>query len=117
MSDCVDFGVIERIEPEKDYSIIDDYGHVYELYRCVSVPDDIVNEWILPAAGIPSFLGSLSRAFSGIDHYGVTLLPPESIGAFLAIVEHYRSDKSVAELVKLLITARKMRYYVICFGI
>ncbi len=93
MSDCVYFGVIADVDPERDYSDFSDFNNDYEkaleFYRCVAVPDDIVNEWILPVRHIPSFTCSLRRLFSGINHYGVTLLPPESIGTFLEIVKPY----------------------------
>lgn len=49
MADCVDFGIIQSIDPNKDYSLIDgpeDYKKLYIQYQCVSISDDFVNELI-----------------------------------------------------------------------
>ncbi len=123
MGDCVDFGIISNVEFGKDYSNIgspSNYKTIYELYQCVSIPDDIVSEWISLTQDIPTYLGSLSNPFMGIDHYGVTLIPPESIQRFIVIVEKYidcPSPLSISMLTNLLKLALEQSYYIICYGI
>ena len=58
-------------------------------YHCVSVPDDIVNNWIPLIDRIPTFLFSINRESFGIDHYAVTLIPPNSVKLFLEVVLSY----------------------------
>ncbi len=123
MSDCVDFGVIPNVEFGKDYSNIgspSNFKVLYEKYKCVSIPDDIVNEWIPLVQNIPTYLGSLSNSFMGIDHYGVTLIPPESVQLFIPIVATYvdsTSDGIINKLANLLKLSVEQGYYIICYGI
>lgn len=123
MSDCVDFGVISNVEFGKDYSNIGGPSHfkvLYEMHQCVSIPDDIVNEWIPLTQNIPTYLCSLSNSFMGIDHYGITLIPPESAQLLIPIVTPYvnsTSDGSINKLVDLLQLAIEQGYHIICYGI
>lgn len=123
MGDCIDFGIISNIEYDKDYSKIGSptaYKALYTQYNCVSVPDKIVNAWIPLANNIPTYLCSLSRKNMGIDHYGVTIIPPESAKMLFDIVRSYMiitKNESVEKLVELLNKAIAKREYVICYGI
>ena len=56
----------------------------------------------------------------GIDHYGVTIIPPKSVKMLFDIVHSYMDttkNESVEKLVKLLNIALEKRQYVICYGI
>ncbi len=122
MGDCVHFGIVPDIDRNKDYSISGsgDFKALLAKYHCVSVPDDFVNEWILSADNIPTYFCSLGRKHMGIDHYGVTLIPPESVKTLLDIVRPCADaarDESVGKLAGLLDTALEKRQYVICYGI
>ncbi|MBQ9535884.1 MAG: hypothetical protein IJU78_08575 [Clostridia bacterium] len=123
MNDCVDFGIIPNIEYGKDYSLIGDpseYEALYAQYRCVSVSDDIVDTWIPLTDNMPTYLCSLSRANKGIDHYGVTIIPPTSVKMLLDIVRLCMDttlNESVEELVKLLNVAAENSQHIICYGI
>lgn len=123
MGDCIDFGIVSNIEYDKDYSKIgspDAYKALYAQYHCVSVPDGIVSDWIPLANNIPTYLCSLSRKNMGIDHYGVTIIPPKSVKMLFDIVRSYMDttkNESVEKLVKLLNIAFEKRQYVICYGI
>lgn len=123
MSDSVDFGIVPNIEYGKDYSIIGDpceYEAFYAQYRCVSVSDDIVNTWIPLTDNMPTFLCSLSRPNKGIDHYGVTIIPPKSVKILLDIVRlcmDTTQNESVEKLVKLLNVAIEKDQHIICYGI
>ena len=123
MGESVVFGIVPDIEDNKDYSLMggpDDYKAICLPYRCVSVSDDIVNTWIPLTDHMPTFLCSLSRPNIGIDHYGVTLIPPKSVKIFLDIVRLYMDasqNESVEELVKLLLVAIEKSQYIVCYGI
>ena len=120
---CVDFGIINTFEPGKNYSELDrrysnPYQHFLEEYRCISVPDDIVNEWIVPSQIIPTYLESSKRDFKGIDHYGITLLPPTSLPMLLEIVKPWKeADESVPRLIQLIQEAIKGEKYMIVYGV
>lgn len=123
MSDCVNFGIIPNIEFDKDYSKIhgpEAYREILQEHNCVCVSDDIVNEWIPLTEELPTFFCALCNPFNGIDHYGVTLIPLESIKAFRDVVWSYTektNDPKVSALVGLLDTALSKGQYVICYGI
>ena len=122
MGDCVHFGIVPDIDRNKDYSIngSGDFKALLTKYHCVSVPDDFVNEWIPSADNIPTYFCSLGRKHIGIDHYGVTLIPPESVKMLYDIVCPYADaarDESVRKLAGLLGAALDKRQYVICYGI
>lgn len=123
MNDCVDFGIISNIEYGKDYSLIGgpcEYEALYAQYRCVSVSDDIVNTWIPLTDNMPTYSCSLSRPSIGIDHYGVTIIPPMSVKMLLGIVRLCMDtafNESVEELIKLLNVALENSQHIICYGI
>ena len=88
MGECVNFGIVPNVEYDKDYSFVggpDAYGAIYAQYRCVSIPDDIVNAWIPLTKNMPTYLFSLSRRNMGIDHFRVTLIPPKSVKMLLIL--------------------------------
>lgn len=122
MPDCVDFGIIPNIEYNKNYA---DYGRepyktVYAKYNCISVPDDFVNDWISLTYNIPTYVCSLDRKYMGIDHWGITIIPPESVKLLLDIVHSYMEknpDESIKKLAELLNTAIDNGKYVICNGL
>lgn len=69
---------------------------------------------------MPTFSCSLSRPNIGIDHYGVTLIPPKSVKKLLDIVRLCMGtthNESVEELVKLLDVAIEKSQHIICYGI
>lgn len=105
MADCVDFGIIQSIDPKKDYSLIDgpeDYKKLYIQYQCVSISDDFVNELIPLTADVPSYLCSLQNGFRGIDHYGVTLFHPQSVKKLKEIVGKYADNMTDSDVKKLI---------------
>ena len=122
MSDSFKFGIIPSIETDKNYlpdgSVA--FKTICRKYHCVSVPDDIVNNWIPLIDRIPTFLFSINRESFGIDHYAVTLIPPNSVKLFLEVILSYLEidqNKSIQKLIRLLNAAIDNNKYVICFGI
>ena len=120
---CVDFGIVDAFNPDQDYALLDTghpdpYRYFLKEYRCVSVDDDIVNEWIVPSIKMPSYLGTLSRPSHGIDHYAVTLVPPASLPVLLEIVKPWEeADESVRRLTGLIQEAIENGKYMIVYGV
>ena len=118
---CVDFGIIPKIDPEKSYLLSDEpfsYREALQYYRCVSVDDDIVNEWITPSMKMPTYLFSLDQPFRGIDHYAETLIPPSSLPMLLEIVKPWKeADESVPRLIGLIQEAIENGKYMIVYGV
>ncbi len=123
MGDYMDFGIITNIEYNKDYSIIngpEEYALLYLNYNCISVPDDIMNDLLPLINHIPTYFCSLKLKSMGIEHYGVTLIPPKSTELFYNIVCQNMSDfeeMKLQELCRLLKESIIKQVYVICFGI
>lgn len=123
MSDCIEIGIIQDIDSCIDYSCFDhpdDYKVCLEKYHCISIPDDVVNEWIPLTEEMKTYRGSLKKADVGINHYGVTIIPPSSLDSFKKIVisqtENVES-KIIMELIRLLDAAIEHNCYIICYGI
>ena len=118
---CVDFGIIPKIDPKKSYLLSDEpfsYREALQYYRCVSVDDDIVNEWIVPSMKMPTYLFSLNRPSHGIDHYAVTLVPPSSLPVLLEVVKPWKeADESVRRLTGLIQEAIENGKYMIVYGV
>ena len=125
MSCCLHFGIIQNIEQKKNYCPNPnghiDFKDVLKLYNCISVSDDIVNDWIPLTTNMPTFLFSLDNEYKGLDHYAVTLIPPNSVKMFLETVSFYQKEKpgekTIKELISLLKIAIENNKYIICFGI
>jgi len=85
-----------------------------ERYRCVTVEDD----WLNPIANELNMLDfywhSLDVPGKGLAYYGITLIPPESLPAFLAAAG---DDQAGLELRTLLSHAAQAHKFVIHFGV
>jgi hypothetical protein len=123
MSDCIELGIMQDIDPHIDYSYFDhpdDYKACLEKFHCISIPDDIVNEWIPLTQEMKIYRGSLEKEGVGIDHYGVTIIPPLSLENFKKIVISHTDNignNIISELIKLLDAAIEQNSYIICYGI
>ncbi|MBQ7015035.1 MAG: hypothetical protein IJN12_02830 [Clostridia bacterium] len=126
MGDNDAFGIIDFFDKDKDYSDFEtiDFKQCLEKFSCVLVADDIVNMWIIPSTYyMKTYLRKFGNEFKGIDHYGVTLLPPESLEAFLKIVKPYvlwhdkKESEKVSILIELINKAIRENKHMICFGI
>ena len=74
---CVqEFGIIDRFDPQYPY----DEEYLPEQYGCVAVDDDYIDDWWEGLAGMKVYFGSLDRPETGLARYGITLIPPESLG-------------------------------------
>ena len=119
-----EFGIISKIESDVDYAKDINYSEGIEIFNCISIPDDYINSLIPLTREIPTYLRKISIGYSGLDHYGVTLIPVESISKFIGIIAIYQ-DKCVCKqeresllmLMRLMTKAQKEQKYMICYGI
>ncbi|MBU3191563.1 hypothetical protein K9O30_01350 [Clostridium bowmanii] len=114
---CVaEFGIIDKFERNKDYS--SDYEP--QKYNCVSIDDEILNDWWNELTLIKTYFHCYSRPDFALARWGVTLIPPESLEAFYNIVSKDTKSKSSVDLVDLMILLRKAiseNKYVIHYGV
>ena len=105
-----DFGIMQ-IPPEKG----DRYDcYMPEEYGCVSVDDDDILPLLKGFKGVKCFWHTLDRPEFGLDYYGITLIPPESLGF---MIEMIWNNPHLSDLASLFIEAESTRKYVIHFGI
>lgn len=113
---CVaQFGIIDSFERDKDYS-----EYRPEIYHCIVVDDDLLDDWWPELLQIKTFFHCYDRPEFGLARYGVTLIPPESIEDFYEIValdERSMSSKELIDLMRLLRKARTENKYVIHYGV
>jgi hypothetical protein len=113
---CVaEFGIIDELEKEKDYS-----QYEPEKYHCVAIDDDFINDWWNDLALIKTYFHSYNRPEFALARWGVTLIPPESLEPFYNIVSTDQRSKSSRELIDLMVLLRKAiaeNKYVIHYGV
>ena len=85
-----------------------------EKYNCISIDDDVLFAVSEKLKDIKSFWGKLGNESSGLDYYGVTMIPTESIPSFILIIKDH---KEMAEFCKLLAKAETENRWIIHFGI
>ena len=91
-----EFGIIDCIEPDKDYS-----KYEPEKYNCISINDCYFDDWWPKLSVMKTYFHSLSCPASGLARYGVTLIPPESLAAFQDILLSDKKEKEDLRLVSL----------------
>ena len=112
---CAEFGIIDNFDKNKDYR--DTYEP--KKYNCVSIDDDILNDWWSELSLIKTYFYCYNRPELSLSRWGVTLIPPESLEAFFNIVHNDRRFKSSQEVIDLMIvlrTAITEGKYVIHYG-
>ena len=86
MADVINFGYIEETDPNKDYSLSMLPDDFLNIFKCIKVSDDVFNEFIPIILNIPTYYRKLDNPNFGIDHFGVTLVPPESLPELMRII-------------------------------
>lgn len=110
-----EFGIIECVEPEKDYS-----AHEPEKYGCIGINDDYLDDWQPELSLMKTYFHSLSRPAFGLARYGVTLIPPESLAALQDIVlsdRKTKEDNGLIGLAEVIGRAIRENHFVIHYGI
>lgn len=112
-----EFGIIDRIEKDKDYSA----KFEPEKYHCVFIDDEAyINDWWDRLVLMKTYYHNLKRPGTGLARWGVTLIPPESLAAFQDIVI---SDHRIYEDEHLVLLAEKIEQairenkYMIHYGV
>lgn len=113
----IDFGVIAEIDYDRNYAVFDDYEAVLAEFSCISIEDEIAEEWFSSWVDLPVSYARIGRKGEGLDRCGVNLVEPEYIGRLVEVTGRDVDKASVPQLVRLLEFARKKRYHVICFGL
>jgi len=114
-----EFGIIDFFEKNKWYS---DYES--EKYSCISVSDDLIEELIIKyneeLTAIKTYFQITTQPGNGLDYYGITLIPPESLRQFREIIvkanDHYQS-KELKLLIEKISGAISKNRYLIHYGI
>lgn len=102
---------IMQISPKKGKR----YDH-YEpkKYKCISIDDDDILPLLEKFNEVKCYWHTLDRPELGLAYYGITLIPPESIGAIIEIIWN---NHNLSELMSLLSAAERYNKYIIHFGI
>lgn len=109
------FGIIDKLEKDKDYSYYEP-----EKYQCVAIDDDFIGDWWNNLTQIKTYFHRYNRPAYSLARWGVTLIPPESLVSFYNIVSTDKRSESSEELIDLMILLRKAiseNKYVIHYGI
>lgn len=85
-----------------------------ETYDCISVSDDDIQPCLEAFRCGKTYWHTLNRPELGLAYYGITLIPPETLDAYLEII--WKNPK-LSDLAALLIEAKEKRAFVIHFGI
>ena len=114
-----EFGIIDYIEENKDYT------YEPEKYNCISVDGDLIDEIYHKGFGskmkkLETFAYNTNRPYKDLSYYGITLIPPKSLTEFLNIVTEENLDCKSEELevlINKISDAIKENKWIIHYGI
>ena len=110
--DRAEFGILEQVDPEKDY------GGEYtpHAYGCIAVCDDSLEGWYPRCEQMETYFHTLRRPAHGFARYGVTLIPPRSLPLLLELARSAKGEGAelLVETVRRAMTEGK---YVIHYGV
>lgn len=107
------FGIIDDIEQEDCFLEI-------EKYHCIYINDDYMDDWWQKLLLMKTYFHSLSRPEHGLARWGITIIPPESLGIFQDIVlsdKRIYKDEQLALLSQMIQQAIEEQKYMIHFGV
>ncbi len=114
-----EFGIIDDFNEKKDYT-----GYHPKKYNCIAIDDGLyLNDWWNALSYIDTlnvYDKGLLRPQKALSRWGITVIPPESLPAFLDIIvkdRRYKTDANLAALASLIKEAVKTQKYVIHYGI
>ena len=114
-----EFGIITDFDENKDYT-----GYFPEKYNCVAIDDDLyLNDWWQALTEIDTlnvYSKGVLQPQKALSRWGITIIPPRSLPAFLDIVkndERYKMDAHLVALAALIDKAIKTQKYVIHYGV
>ena len=105
-----EFGIMPQApRPGKHFDIYEP-----EKYDCISASDDDIQPFLDAFRYGKTYWHTLDRPELGLAYNGITLIPPETLDAYLEII--WKNPK-LSELAALLIEAKEKHAFVIHFGI
>ena len=123
-----DFGIIDNFDKRKTYSEFEhpvDFNDVLKSYRCISIDHDTLCLWSDNMAHIKTYNCCCDNEATGLNMYGVTLIPPESLKQIIQIAMNYINsaanedyqDTETVGVVDVLKEAMKENKWAIHFGV
>jgi hypothetical protein len=110
-----EFGIIEDIQAETEYS------YDPEKYHCVYIDDDTyISDWWEKLVLMKTYFYNLNRPEFGLERWGITLIPPESLSIFQNIEledKRINFDDHLIELADKISEAIRKNKYMIHFGV
>lgn len=109
------FGIIEAIKQDKDYSVYEP-----KKYNSISIDDDIVEVFCEKLNEMGTYFHELKRPEFGLAYCGVTLIPPSSLSFLREVIlneQQCNGSKDLRKLLLLIDKAIKEKKYIIHFGI
>jgi hypothetical protein len=114
--DRSEFGIIDNLDYEKDYS----KTYQPEKYGCIAVCSDALSDWYPLLTDMPSFYHTYSRPEFNFALYGVTLIPPSSLDLLTDVMKSKTRDEFMADtldIIELLEKAKSEDKFVIIYGV
>ena len=112
----IEFGIIDEIDYSKDYG-----AYEPEKYDCVFIDDDTyINDWWKQLGLMKTYFHSMDRPEFALARWGVTLIPPESLPTFQAIVladKRMQVDGHLVDLANKIQEAINKNKFMIHFGV
>lgn len=109
----IEFGIIEGFDENGDYLCSDD--------KFVCIDDDLyINDWWKRLVLMKTYFHTLDRPAFGLDRWGITIIPPESLKSFQEIVNSDKriyQDEHLVDLAKLIQKAIIKNKYMIHYGV
>ena len=112
MSTDHEFGIMPK-DPSAS-AVYEDYEP--ELYDCITVDDDIINDMGEQLNTLDIYWHSRKRPEKGLAYWGISLIPPETLPDFLDVLESQELD-ALSELISMTQEAIRKQKYLIHFGI
>ena len=109
------FQIIDYIDVERDYSDMSDF----EQERCVGFFDNMIDFWYPEIENLSTCFNKVSRKETGLNRWGVTIFPPQSLKEFYRIVDIKTPEDTPQKenLLKLIKQAQEENKYLIHYGV
>lgn len=111
-----EFGIIPQMNDKIEY---EEYNS--ENLNLIAIDDELyIDDWWKDLQQIDTFHGNMHNLKSGLNRWGVTIIPPYSIPAMIHIIEsdeRVNTDRNLKKLLELFYKANQEKKYVIHYGI